>query len=103
MTAGAHRHVNNTAGPDVNSSRIELFFGVFLRRDVWRTAAQTHSHVRFGLPCHSETFAVSEIGNLQRAVRGQEQVLWLQVAVRYAHLMDVLDTAHELQEIAIGF
>ena len=99
----AHRHVDDAAGPDVDGARVELVVDVLLRRDVGGAAAQPGHHVRLLLPGHAEALAVAEVGDLEAAVRREQQVLRLQVPVRHPHFVDVLDPAHQLFEVAVGF
>ena len=102
MAAGAHGHVDDAGGPDIDGAGIELAIDILLGGDVGRTAAQARRHVGLLLPGHAEALAVAEIGDLEGAPGRQQQVLGLEVAVGDAHLVHVLDPAHQLLEVAVG-
>lgn len=102
MSSGAHGHVDDTAGPNVDGAGVKFLVGVLLGSDVRGRSAKARDHVGIRLPGHAEALAVAEIGNLQGAARGEQQILGLEVAVGNAHLVEVLDTPHHLLEEAVG-
>jgi len=103
VSACSHGHVNDTASPDIDCSRIELLVDVLLRSDVRSRAAKSSGHVGLLLPSHAEAFTVTEIGDLDGAMLGEKEILRLQVSVRNAHLMHLFDSAHELLKETVGF
>jgi hypothetical protein len=53
------------------------------------------------LPSHAKAVAVAEITDLESAMPGKQQIFWLEIAVRYTHLVQVLDPAHQLLKEAV--
>lgn len=102
MPSGPHRHVDNTASPDIHGSGVKLLVGILFGRNVGGRAAKARDHVGIRLPGHAEALAVAKVGDFQGAASGEQQVLGLEVAVGNAHLVEVLDAPHHLLEEAVG-
>ncbi len=91
MPSRPHGHVDHPRRPHVDRSWIEFVGDVLLRRDIWRRPAQSGRHARFIFPRHPKALAVAKIGDLQRPVRRQQQILRLEIPMRHPHLVHVLD------------
>lgn len=102
MPSGPHGHVDDAAGPDIDSAGIELFVDILLGSNVRSRTAQASGHVRLLLPSHSKALSISEIGDLDGSVACEEQVLGLEIAMCDTHFVHVLNTAHELLEEAVS-
>lgn len=99
---GAHHHVDDAAGPNVDRAGVERLVLELLGRDVGPRAAHAVDHVDALLPRHAEALAVAKVADLAHAVLGQQHVLGLEVAVRDAHGVHVRDAAQDLLEEAVG-
>lgn len=72
-----------------------------LRRNVRLTPAQSLAQMRRLLPAHPKHIAHSKIRNLDMALRVNQEVLGLDIAVRDAHAMEVRDASEDLLEVRV--
>lgn len=103
VASRAHGHVDDARRPDIDGPRIKFLVNVLFGRNVWGRAAEAGDEVRIGFPGHTETLAIAEIGNLESAVRREQQIFGLEIPMGDAHLVHVFNAAHHLFKVAIGF
>ena len=97
-----HEHVNYTTGPDVYRAPIELRRGILFRGYVGPRAPNAGKHTGLVIFGRAHSPAAAKVADLQAASGCEEQVVGLQVAVRDADAVEVLDAARQLLEEAVG-
>lgn len=104
QATGLHGHVNDSATPDVDLARVIFLLNKLFRRNIRFRASKTFGKVHLVFFPHGlETVGRAKVGDLQTAVAVQQQVLWLEVTMRNAHAVQIIDATHELLKKAVGF
>ena len=102
LASCAHGHVDDATGPDVDETRVKLGRCVLLGRNVRRGTLDVVAELDVVLPGGLEALGAAEVSDLHAAVLRQQDVLRLEVSVRDAHVMHIVDGSHHLLEEAIG-
>ena len=91
QVAAHHRIQNDAAAPDVRVQTLVSLASDHLRSSVARTATSRFEGVAFVVGVRQ-----TEVNDFDVVLVVEQQVLWLQVAVTDAHLVDVLDARDDL-------
>ncbi|KAI6765443.1 hypothetical protein HG530_006513 [Fusarium avenaceum] len=93
--------MDDTASPDIDCSAIILLVRIYFRGNIRPRTTQPGHHMDVVLPSHTKAVAVAEITDLESTVPTKQQVFWLEIAVHYTHLVQILDSAHQLLKEAV--